>query len=308
MPDAGRMSEAPLLERITSALDRPVVPEVRAFARKLAESAGALAVLFYGSNLRTGSLEGVLDFYVLLPGPQVERIWPRVSYHEWVHDGIPLRAKVATMALETFHAAAAGERIDTTIWARFVQPSALAWQRDDRAKGAVVDAVAQAARTAARLAVALGPAEGTAEDYWRALFRATYAAEFRVEKAGREDSILSANRAHFEGLLPIALAAEGIEFAREGSRIRPKIAGRRPTLSWWKRRQRLGKPYNVLRLLKASTTFEGAARYAAWKIERHTGIPVTITPWRERHPVLAAPGVLWQVWRGRKALARQVQA
>jgi hypothetical protein len=303
-----RMSEDLLLERVTAALDRPVVPDVRAFAQKLAERAGALGVLFYGSNLRTGALEGVLDFYVLLPGPQVERIWPRVSYHEWVHDGVPLRAKVATMALETFRAAAAGERVDTTIWARFVQPSALAWRRDQSAGDAIADAVAQAARTAARLAVALGPEAGTPEDYWRALFRATYAAEFRVEKAGREDSILAANREHFDGLLPLALTAQGIDFAREGSTIRPKVPARGPVLSWWKRRQRMGKPYNVLRLLKASTTFEGAARYAAWKIERHTGVPVTITPWRERHPVLAAPGVLWQVWRGRKALAKQVQA
>lgn len=302
------MSDDLLLERITTALGRPVVPEVRAFAQKLAQSAGALGVLFYGSNLRTGSLEGVLDFYVLLPGPQVERIWPRVSYHEWVHDGVPLRAKVATMALETFRAAAAGEKLDTTIWARFVQPSALAWQRDEPAGAAIAEAVAQAARTAARLAVALGPDAGTPEDYWRALFRATYAAEFRVEKAGREDSILSANREHFDGLLPLALAAQGIAFAREGNILRPKATARAQTLSWWQRRQRLGKPYNVLRLLKASTTFEGAARYAAWKIERHTGVPVTITPWRERHPVLAAPGVLWQVWRGRRALAKQVQA
>ncbi|HUD30010.1 MAG TPA: hypothetical protein VMQ93_14150 [Novosphingobium sp.] len=297
-----------LTDRVTVALSRPVVPEVRAFAQRLAESSGALGVLFYGSNLRTGSLDGVLDFYVLLPGPQVERIWPRVSYHEWVHDGVPLRAKVATMALETFRAAAAGERVDTTIWARFVQPSALAWQRDEAARAAIADAVAQAARTAARLAVALGPGAGTPEDYWRALFRATYAAEFRVEKAGREDSILAANREHFDGLLPLALTAQGIGFTREGSTIRPALRGRERILSWWRRRQRLGKPYNVLRLLKASTTFEGAARYAAWKIERHTGVPVTITPWRERHPVLAAPGVLWQVWRGRKALARQARA
>ncbi|EJL30064.1 hypothetical protein [Novosphingobium sp. AP12] len=302
------MSEDLLLERVTTALDRLVVPEVRAFAQKLAESAGAVGVLFYGSNLRTGSLEGVLDFYVLSPGPQVERIWPRVSYHEWLHDGVPLRAKVATMALETFRAAAAGEKVDTTIWARFVQPSALAWKRDEAAGAAIADAVAQAARTAARLAVALGPEAGTPEDYWRALFRATYAAEFRVEKAGREDSILAANREHFEGLLPLALSAQGIDFTRESSTIRPKVAARDNTLSWWKRRQRMGKPYNVLRLLKASTTFEGAARYAAWKIERHTGVPVAITPWRERHPVLAAPGVLWQVWRGRKALPKQVKA
>ena len=48
------------------------------------------------------------------------------------------------------------------------------------------------------------------------------------------------------------------------------------------------------------TTFDGAARYAAWKIERHTGVPVALTPWREKHPVLAAPGVLWRVWRARR--------
>lgn len=292
-----------LATRIAAALERPVEHAVRAFAERLAP-VDALGVLFYGSNLRTGSLDGVLDFYVLTQGPQVEKIWPRVSYHEWTCDGVPLRAKVATMALETFRAAAAGELLDTTIWARFVQPCALAWERDAEAGAAIAGAVAQAACTAARLAVALGPAAGTPDDYWRALFQATYAAEFRVEKAGREDSILAANRAHFDGLLPLALMAGGIGFARgAGSTIRPDMppAERARLLGWWKRRQRLGKPYNVLRLLKASTTFDGAARYAAWKIERHTGVPVTLTPWRERHPVLAAPGVLWQVWRRRKA-------
>lgn len=289
--------------RIAMALARPVAPEVRAFAERLTP-VDALGVLFYGSNLRTGSLEGVLDFYVLTHGPREEKIWPRVSYHEWHRAGTTLRAKVATMALETFRAAAAGERLDTTIWARFVQPSALAWQRDPEAGAAVARSVAEAARTAARLAVALGPEAGTPEDYWHALFRATYAAEFRVEKAGREDSILAANRDHFDGLLPLALDAQGIGFAcvADGL-IRPHLPGaeRARLLGWWKRRRRLGKPYNVLRLLKASTTFDGAARYAAWKIERHTGVPVALTPWRERHPVLSAPGVLWQVWRGRKA-------
>ena len=298
--------------RVRAALHRPVEAPVRAFAERLAAQSAAAGnavagVLFYGSNLRTGSLEGVLDFYVLTEGPQIERIWPRVSYHEWTHKGVPLRAKVATMALETFRAAAAGALRDTTIWARFVQPSALAWQRDGIAAADVAAAVAHAARTAARLAVALGPASGQPQDYWRALFRATYAAEFRVEKAGREDSILSANREHFDGLLTLALVADGIAFARgtpEGE-IRPELAPaeRGRILRWWKGRQRLGKPYNVLRLLKASTTFEGAARYAAWKIERHTGVPVAVTPWRERHPVLSAPAVLLGVWRARKKAA-----
>ncbi|HKT85003.1 MAG TPA: hypothetical protein VJQ77_02825 [Novosphingobium sp.] len=297
--------------RIASALARPVKPEVHGFAQRLALPAGALGVLFYGSNLRTGSLEGVLDFYVLTEGKQADRIWPRVSYHEWDRAGVVLRAKVATMALETFREAAAGELIDTTIWARFVQPCALAWCRGEAAADAIAAAVSQAARTAARLAVALGPAAGAPEDYWRALFRATYAAELRVEKAGREDSILSANHAHFDGLLPLALLAEGIGFAPgpDGT-IRPAMSRgeRARRLAWWKRRQRLGKPYNLVRLLKASATFDGAARYAAWKIERHTGVHVPVTPWRERHPVLAAPGVLWQVWRARRAASGKAAA
>lgn len=293
----------PLAERIGHALAAPVIDEVRAFARKLGEAATARTVLFYGSNLRTGSLDGVLDFYVLLDGPRETGIWPRVSYHEWRHGDQDLRAKVATMSLATFHAAASGELIDTTIWARFVQPSALAWSRDTASGDATAQAVAAAAITAARLAAALGPDEASAEDFWRCLFRATYAAEFRVEKAGREESILSANRAHFAGLLPLALAAGGIPFTSRDNLIRPGLtpANRADIRRWWVRRQKLGKPYNVLRLLKASTTFEGAARYAAWKIERHTGVAVALTPWMERHPVLAAPRVLWRIWRGKRA-------
>lgn len=293
----------PLAERIDRALAAPVVEEVRAFACKLGQAAGARAVLFYGSNLRTGSLDGVLDFYVLLDGPRETGIWPRVSYHEWRHGEHDLRAKVATMTLETFRAAASGELIDTTIWARFVQPSALAWSRDAASADATADAVAAAAITAARLAAALGPDAASAEEFWRCLFRATYAAEFRVEKAGREESILSANRDHFAGLLPLALAAGGVDFARDGDLIRPGLppAQRSRIRRWWARRQRLGKPYNFVRLLKASTTFEGAARYAAWKIQRHTGVAVELTPWMERHPVLAAPRVLWRIWRAKRA-------
>ena len=285
-----------------AALDRPLDPAVAAFARELGEAAGAHAVLFYGSNLRTGSLEGVLDFYVLLPGTRERGLWPRVSYREKPSGEIVLRAKIATMTLATFAEAARGETLDTTIWARFVQPSALIWQRDGAARDEVIHAIADAAVTAARLAVVLGPASGTPDDYWAALFRETYRAEFRVENAGRERSILSVNRAHFDGLLPLALDAAAIAFHREDGRLTPAIAPAERTrmAGWWRKRRRMGKPLNIARLLRASTTFEGAARYAAWKIERHTGVAVKLTPWRERHPILAAPAVLLAVWRARR--------
>lgn len=289
-----------LEQRIAAQLNRDVHPAVAGFAAKLAsEQENALAVLFYGSNLRTGSLVGVLDYYVLTDGPQVEKIWPRVSYHEAEIEGEEVRAKVAAMSLGQFAQAARGQSRDTTIWARFVQPCALIWALGDAEGRAVANVIEGAAVTAARLAAALGPKSGAPEDYWRALFQATYKAEFRVEKPGREDSILSVNHEHFEGLLPLAWEAGRISYHREGGHLAPQLDhdDRQAILRWWSMRQRLGKPLNIARLLKASTTFEGAGRYAAWKIERHTGVPVKVTPWREKHPVLSAPIVLWQVWR-----------
>jgi hypothetical protein len=293
---------AALPARIAERLAVPVDSAVASFARALGDTAGARAVLFYGSNLRTGSLDGVLDFYILLPGDAESAIWPTVSYHERDHQGVTLRAKVATMRLSTFTRAASGELTDTTIWARFVQPSALIWAKDDTARTEVIAAIAAASVTAARLAVALGPASGTAEAYWRALFRATYSAEFRVEKGGRENDILAVNADHFAGLLPLALEAGGIQAGQDGALLTPHLTPgeRARTLGWWKRRRRMGKPLNLLRLVKASTTFEGAARYAAWKIERHTGMPVKLTPFRERYPLLAAPQVLLDLRRHRR--------
>ena len=89
-----------LSSRIAERIEPSVDPAIARFA-------GAEAVLFYGSNLRTGSLDGVLDFYVLLPGKERARIWPEVSYREREEaGGTKLRAKIATMALSTFAAAA----------------------------------------------------------------------------------------------------------------------------------------------------------------------------------------------------------
>jgi len=293
-----------LRERIVRDIAREVHPAVRAFGERLAQERGAIAALFYGSNLRTGELEGVLDFYQLTPGPPERGLWPRVSYHEWFFEGTPLRAKVATMSLARFAQAASGELLDTTIWARFVQPCALVWRSDESAAGAIVEAISSACVCAARLAVALGPETGPQEDYWTALFRETYKAEFRVEKPGREKSIIELNSGHFRRLLSDALPAAGIRFAfgDRDNAITPLMpqAERARVLRWWRVRRRAGKPLNLLRLVRAASTFEGAARYAAWKIERHTGVAVALTPWRERHPVLAAPGVLWSVWRAQR--------
>ena len=288
-----------LREQIAAGLDAAVAEPVRAVAARLAGETHALAVLFYGSNLRTRSLDGVLDFYILTDGPPERGLWPTVSYREFPMGNRVLRAKIATMRAATFRAAASGSLIDTTIWTRFVQPAALAWVRDDAARDAVTDAITAAVVTAARFAAALGPAEGMAEDYWRALFRQTYAAELRVEQPGREEQIIAHGAGRYQRLLPLAWDAAGIAFTHAGERLAPRLPQADRVRRAWQRRRRLGKPLNIARLVRAAFTFEGAAAYGAWKIERHTGVSITLTPWRTRHPVLAAPAVLWQVWRQR---------
>lgn len=285
-------------------------PAIRRFAEALAQAPGAVAVMFYGSTLRTGDLTGLLDFYVLTDEPHrrgargaVERaLWPEVSYREFDAEGDTLRAKVATMPLATFARAAAGGMLDTTIWARFVQPTALVWTRDPLVRDEVVRAVIGAARTAGRFAAALGPERGVALEFWRALFRQTYQAEFRVETAGRADELLRAAPTRWASLLPLAWTAEGLAFQRVGDDLRPALdpARRRQLQDRWRVRRLAGKPLNLARLVKAAFTFDGAARYAAWKIERHTGLQIAVTPFRERHPILAAPGVLWRLWRAKR--------
>lgn len=292
---------------VAAALDRPLAPDIAAAAERLAGALGGRAVLFYGSVLRTGDLDGVLDFYVLTDGERQRGLrrlanrwlWPDVSYHEFAVAGRTIRAKVATMPLAIFTEAARGTFLDTTIWARFVQPVLLAWHADAAARDQVRAAIAAAAVTAARFAAALGPESGPPRAFWQALFAATYRTELRVERPGREGQIIANAPGHFDTLLPLAWADAGIRFTQQGESLTPALppAERRSLLARWRARRRAGKPLNLARLVKAAFTFDGAAAYALWKIERHTGQHFALTPWRERHPILAAPGVLWQVWR-----------
>lgn len=296
-----------LVRFVVRELDVALPPTVAAVAAQLARELGGVAVLYYGSTLRTGDLGGVLDFYVLRDravGSLVRRagmrwLWPDVSYHEVAVGAQTVRAKVATLPIATFERAARGRSRDSTIWTRFVQPVALAWRADPEVARRIARAVADATVTAARFAAVLGPDRGEARDYWLALFRATYRVELRVEPPGREGAILQHDPERYAQLLPMAWAAAGIGWHRDGPVLARSLAPelRRGTERAFGRHARAGKALNLARLVKAAFTFEGAARYGLWKVQRHTGVVLELTPWRERHPILAAGGVLWQVFR-----------
>lgn len=305
---SGTLKEAVSAE--LAALAEMVPEPVRQCAARLAARGGGSVdgILFYGSALRGGDLDGVLDFYVIVDnlsgwgiGPLVgfasRLLPPYVEFAEIDVEGRLYRAKVAVLDLRQFARLVRPDGLNTTIWARFSQPVALVWCRDGRARAAISDLVAEAVRSAAGWAHTLGPDEGSAEDFWRALFAKTYRAELRVERHdGRAASIVATGGERYGRMLLRAWTESGLGFRNVDGKLARAAPAPRPFRGWWLRAL-AGKPLNLARLVKAAFTFTGGPAYLAWKIERHSGVRLELTPWQHRHPVLAAPALLWRLWR-----------
>ncbi len=273
-----------------------------ALAREIAarHGGGVAAVLFYGACRRDGDASGLLDLYVLTTGHRAfhrralpalfnAALPPTVLLWRGGPPQAPIRAKVAVLSQGQFERRMRPGSLDTTLWARFCQPSTLVHARDDAARRRTERAVARAVETAALWALRLGPAEATPADRWHGLLARTYAAELRTERGDRPARLLAAAPDWYDRALPLAAARLGPEAARAGD-------GRRWRRAWALRRA-CGKALNALRLAKAAFTFEGGADYLAWKIERHSGVPLELADWQRRHPLLAAPALLWGLRR-----------
>ena len=298
---------------IAAEMDQPVMSEARFLAQKLVQEMGdqAQAVLFYGSCLRTGDGAGLMDFYILTKGAEgygdglisrTAHTWvpPFVRYFKCQYEGRQIHAKVAIMTLSCFAALARPGALDISIWARFAQPAALIYARDDTAREGVHDALRNAVMTAMGWAVCFGPDEGTPGAFWRALFRATYAAELRIEDASRADLIVELAAARYDKLFLPALIAAGFLPASVGEgtyHVPMEDDWRKAMKRQWLARRMASKSVNLLRIFKGAMTFEGRADYVAWKIERRTGITLTLTPWQRAHPLLSAPQILTQMWK-----------
>ena len=224
---------------------------------------------------------------------------PNVGYIEVTIADQPLRAKYAVMSVAQFHSRMSPESLDTTLWARFCQPCLCVWARNEADRRAVVLSLRDAVVTAAQWAAALGPAIASPADFWRSLFAKTYGAELRVESAQRGVDIVDRDRERYAQYLPLAWRAADIHYTEVDGALTPQFTTvQRATASRrWSRRRRLGKPLNLLRLLKAGFTFAGAMDYVVWKVERHSGVRIEVSPWQRRFPLLAAPGLYWRLRR-----------
>lgn len=292
---------------VAAELAVPVVPEVAAFAAHLATVLpGTNAVMFYGSCLREARLDGLmLDFYVIVDDyagaygggwrAQANR-WLPPNVFQIAHAG--LRAKYAVLDSADFARLCSVRTRNPSVWARFAQPSRLAWVRDEAARAAAIAAVAGAAPALLGAALPMLAAEPTVAGLWTGAFALTFATELRTERAGRGDAIFAADPERYRTFTLPALAAAGLDVQIVDDRIR--VTGtldRTGQESAWRARRRGGKAMSAARLVKAAFTFDGGLDYLAWKIERHAGTPVPVRPWMRRVPVLGGLALLPRLLR-----------
>jgi hypothetical protein len=270
---------------------RPVPVQVQDFAQSLAAAhAGVVAVLAYGSAIRDSAPgETLIDYYLLVDEPQHigsnallrwlgQRVPPNVYYAERVHDGATLRSKYAVMTLQNFATWNSAATANPYLWARFAQPCRLLQVKDEITRDQVLAALGEAARTAFGHGIFLSPASP-----WEGLFSNTYRTELRPESANRATQIVAADATYYASLSQM-------------------LQGTPPMSSSWGAKRVLGKVWSLARLAKAAFTFQGGADYAAWKIERHSGMKIEVTAWQRRHPFLAGLLLLPKILR-RKGLS-----
>jgi hypothetical protein len=277
---------------VAAELSEPVDPRVAAMAAAVAAEhpAAARAVIFYGSCLREKQIEGLmLDFYLIVSDYReaYDKRWLATANRlvppnvfPLAHQG--LTAKYAVLSEADLARECSIEARSVSVWARFAQPARLVWAADEATRERVVETVAQAVPTLFALTLPAMPPERRDDPIavFNEGFRLTYGAEIRAERKSRPGSIVDADRERYE-------------------RIGTAAAAQNTALKYgsWAWRQRRGKALTVLRLAKASFTFAGGVDYLAWKISRHSGVPIEIRPWQRRWPLLAAVTLLPRLLR-----------
>lgn len=300
-----------LQDLILDLAGRQAPAPVRALGEALHQRFGAQvkAVLFYGSCRRANDdMGGIADLYLLvddyraaygrlLPALANRILAPNVYYLEIPFDGRTVRAKYAVVSLRQFEQGTA-HWFHSYLWGRFAQPCGLLYCADEVVRQRLMKALGQATVTFVRQVLPRLPAEFDAEDLWAGGLLLSYAAELRPERPDRIRAHYADSADDFKALTRAIAMEQGWGIA-PGERYRNPSGGleRWLCILKWSLRKAQGKLLSLLRLLKASLTFDGGIAYIAWKIERHSGVKVEITPFMRRFPMLGGLGALWRTWR-----------
>ncbi len=262
-------------------------------------------ILFYGSCLHKGEdLNGLFDLYILVDDySSVNRntlhstlnslLPPNVFYLEVPYDQQTIRAKYAILSLHDLQKGTSARWFHSYIWARFCQPTLLIYARDAGVAQKVHTAFSQAIITFINRTLPRMKQDFTIRDLWHKGLELTYRSELRPEKADKQVRLFDTDPEYFETITRKAF--EGVSFRVEkcqdpgDNRYSAAISTTTKLFSYmtWAARIVQGKVLSVLRLIKGTLTFEGGVDYILWKINRHSGVTVEVSPFLRRHPLLA---------------------
>ncbi len=306
-----------LLKEVDDLIFSHPEPGLSPLVSSLASRFGASmeAVIFYGSCLQKANpYDGLVDLYVVVdsyvnayrnPVAALAN-WllpPNVYYLEVEHGGKIIRTKYAVVSLAHFQKACSEKWYHSSFWARFAQPVSVLFVKNMEIRSAVSKAVACAVVTFLKRVI---PCVGTEFDVKTLFYRGlllSYMAELRPERELRVKGLVTAGMKWFRTVTPYAILCTGYEVQEVA---RPETGCWRVKIDRWMRlrcraewcvRMVQGKVLSVLRLFKAAFTFAGGVDYAIWKIERHSGVKIEVTPFMRRHPVVALAALWWKVWR-----------
>jgi hypothetical protein len=290
-----------LIAQESAAPAPPAIDAIAAAARRR-HGPGIVAVLFYGSCLRDADdVDKIADLYLLADEyPNVHRGWlmrtlnrllpPNVYYIETPFEDRTVRAKYAIMTLDQLEGLVGPRTLQSYFWARFAQPTIILWTSMPAVRERLVRALATAIQTTVRATEPLLESDASHDALWPRAFREAYRTELRAEASDRGTALYQAFADRYAAIAEILS-----DPSRAAKGITPR--DRRRAERQWRRRRVVGKTLSVLRLMKSAFTFEDGASYLMWKIGRHSGVTVELTPWQKRHPILASSTLFWKIYR-----------
>lgn len=263
-------------------------------------------ILFYGSCFhKKEDLNGLFDLYIIVDdyasvnhnrfhATLNKLLPPNVFYLEVPFEGQTIRAKYAILSLSDLKKSTSKKWFHSYIWARFCQPTLIAYSRDDLVKKQISAAFSQAVLTFVNRTLPCMSHQFTIRDLWQKGLELTYRAELRPEKATKQVRLFDTDPEYFTEITGNVLDALDysvqpcLEQDKQSYTVNiPKLIQYRSRATWALRIAQ-GKLLSILRLIKATLTFKGGIDYVLWKIHRHTGVTVEASPRLRRYPMLAA--------------------
>lgn len=303
-----------LVGEIAAESSRIVAPEYGTLTAALISKFGEAidGIILYGSCLRSNEFENkIIDLYLIVDNYRhayKEKhlsflngfLPPNVFYIEITHGDKIIRAKYSVISMQDFTTGILSW-FHSYLWARFAQPVRILFTRNDNCRTRLHDILACSVLNFLRVSLPLLE-QGTvdAEKIWINALTYAYTAELRPERENRAKQLTYLNMGDYTRLTSYAAPALADLISPEPRgyyRVLYDTGRRRHALRQWRLRRWQGRVLSVLRLIKATFTFRDCINYAAWKIQRHTGVSIKVTPEMQRHPVLMGSTVLWQLVR-----------